>query len=75
MIVIGQLPLLVWLLLTIRSPSAEQASEISRSPGKASSAATEVNAAGASLTSHPSTVVFVILPVTPGAVVSLIVMV
>ena len=46
------------------------ASGTSRSPGKASSPATDETGAGASLTSHPSIVALVMLPETTGGAVS-----
>lgn len=51
---IGQVPVEVCELVTLRLASAVQASVICRLPGKASSAATVVTAAGAAPTAHPS---------------------
>ena len=56
--------------MTTRLPSTVQASDICGLPGNASKAATVVTAAGALATVHPSMVVAVIIPVTPGAVLS-----
>ena len=55
---------------TVMSPSALHASVMVRSPVKASRPATVVSAAGAALTSQPSTVVAVIEPAITGACVS-----
>ena len=67
---IGHVPLTVWLLDTARSPSAVQASAMLKVPGSASSAATVMTGAGASVAVHPSMEVVVILPETAGAVAS-----
>ena len=65
----GHVPVLVSVLDTVKTPSAVHTSAIIKVPSKFSNPATVVSA-GASLTSHPSTVLAVIDPVTTGAVVS-----
>ena len=70
MITTGQVPVLVSLELTVRLASVVHASVIKILPVKASSPATVVSDAGASVASHPSIVLAVIVPVIVGTVVS-----
>ena len=70
MITNGQVPVLVSLELTVKLTSVVQLSVIDAFPVKASNAATVAAAAGASVASHPSIVLAVIVPVIVGTVVS-----
>ncbi len=71
---IGQVPLTASLCVTTKFSSVVQASLIEGLPVNASKADTEVTAVGAVVILQPSTVVDVILPLTTGAVLSILVL-
>src|SRR5688500_7246594 len=69
-IIIGQVPVAVWVTVTTKAASAVQASWISRSPARPSRPATVVCGVGASFTVHASIVVGEMVPVMTGGVLS-----
>ena len=71
---IGQVPLAASLCVTTKSISAVHPSLIEGLPVSASKAETEVTAVGAAAILQPSIVVDVILPLTTGAVLSILVL-